>query len=130
LQLLSIWGTAADGTEVSLLTPDVVAVTQAYRLEDFAPSPRFTVGGSVTGLIGRGLELELVTEGPPGTPPTNRLRVGNGPFTFTFPTLVSGNPYEIRIKTAPIDPVQECTVHNASGTIEDADVTNVEVQCV
>jgi len=130
LQLLSIWGTAADGTEASLLSPDVVAVTQPYRLEDFAPSPRFTVGGTVTGLAGHGLELELVTEGPPGTPPTTPLRAGNGPFTFHFPTLVSGNPYEIRVKTEPANPTQVCTVNNASGTIEDVNVTNVEVICM
>ena len=131
LRLLSIWGTAADGTAVSLQAPGVVAVTQPYRLEDFAESPRFTVGGTVTGLVGRGLVLELAAEGPPGTPAATPLRVvGNGPFTFTFPGLVSGNPYEVRVKTPPADPVQVCTVNNASGTIEDANVTNVEVLCV
>ena len=101
------------------------------RLEDFAESPRFTVGGTVTGLVGRGLVLELAAEGPPGTPAATPLRVlGNGPFTFTFPGLVSGNPYEVRVKTPPANPVQVCTVNNASGTIEDANVTNVEVLCV
>jgi hypothetical protein len=131
LQLLSIWGTAADGAPVSLQAPGVVAVTQPYRLEDFAASPRFTVGGTVTGLVGAGLVLELAAEGPPGTPATTPLRrSGNGPFTFTFPRLVSGNPYEVRVKTQPANPVQVCTVANASGTIEDANVTNVEVRCV
>jgi hypothetical protein len=130
LQLLSIWGTAADGAPVSLQAPGVVAVTQPYRLEDFAESPRFTVGGTVTGLVGAGLVLELAAEGPPGTPATTTLRrSGNGPFTFTFPRLVSGNPYEVRVKTQPTNPVQVCTVANASGTIEDANVTNVEVRC-
>jgi len=46
------------------------------------------------------------------------------------PGLVSGNPYEVRVKTPPANPVQVCTVNNASGTIEDANVTNVEVLCV
>ncbi len=131
LQLLSIWGTSTDGGPVSLQAPGVVAVTQPYRLEDFAPSPRFTVGGTVTGMVGAGLELELAAEGPPGTPATTTLRrSGNGPFTFTFPTLVGGNPYQVRVKTQPANPVQVCTVANASGTIADANVTNVEVQCV
>ena len=131
LRLLSISGTAADGSAVSLQVPGVVATTQPYRLEDFAESPRFTVGGTVTGLVGVGLVLELAAEGPPGTPATTPLRLfGNGPFTFTFPTLVSGNPYEVRVKTTPANPVQACTVNNASGTIEDANITNVEVQCV
>jgi len=131
LQLFSIWGTAADGTPVSLQAPGVVAVTQPYRLEDFAESPRFTVGGTVTGLVGTRLELELSTEGPPGTPATTTLRrSANGPFTFSFPQLVSGNPYQVRVKTQPTNPAQGCTITNASGTIEDANVTNVEVHCV
>jgi hypothetical protein len=117
---------------VSLQAPGVVAVTQPYRLEDFAPSPGFTVGGTVTGLIGSGqLELELSTEGPPGTPATTTLRPRNGPFTFfLFPQLVSGNSYQVRVTQQPTNPVQVCTITNASGTIEDANVTNVEVRCV
>jgi hypothetical protein len=131
LQLLSMWGTAADGAPVELQAPGVVAVTQPYRLEDFAPSPRFTVGGTVTGLVGVGMELELAAEGPAGTPATTTLRRRvDGPFTFSFPTLVSGNPYEVRVKTQPTNPVQVCTITNASGTIEDANVTNVEVHCL
>jgi hypothetical protein len=131
LRLLSISGTAADGTAVSLQVPGVVATTQPYRLEDFAESPHFTVGGTVSGLVGFGLVLELAAEGPPGTAATTPLRIfGNGPFTFTFPRLVSGNPYEVRVKTLPANPIQACTVDNASGTIGDADVTNVDVVCV
>jgi hypothetical protein len=132
LQLLSMWGTAADGAPVQLQAPGVVAVTQPYRLEDFAPSPGFTVGGTVTGLIASGqLELELAAEGPPGTPATTTLRPRNGPFTFfLFPELVSGNSYQVRVKTQPTNPVQVCTITNASGTIEDANVTNIEVHCL
>jgi hypothetical protein len=131
LQLFSIWGTAADGAPVSLQASGVVAVTQPYRLEDFAESPRFTVGGTVTGLVGAGLELELSTEGPPGTPATTTLRrLGNGAFTFSFPQLVSGNPYQVRVQTQPTNPAQVCTITNASGTIQDANITNVEVHCV
>jgi pimeloyl-ACP methyl ester carboxylesterase len=130
LQLLTIWGTAADGVPVQLQAPGVVAVTQPYRLEDFASSPRFTVGGTVTGLVGAGLELELAAEGPPGTPATTTLRrSGNGPFTFST-SLVSGNSYQVRVTQQPTNPVQVCTITNASGTVEDANVTNVEVRCV
>ena len=102
VQLFSIWGTSADGTAVSLQAPGVVAVTQPYRLEDFAPSPGFTVGGTLTGMIGsRQVELELATEGPPGTPPITTLRPRNGPFTFfLFPQLVSGNSYQVRVNPA------------------------------
>ena len=51
-------------------------------------------------------------------------------FSSLVPGLASGNPYEVRVKTPPANPVQVCTVNNASGTIEDANVTNVEVLCV
>lgn len=129
LQELTMWGTAVDGVPVQLQADGVVATTQPYPLEDFAPSPRFTVGGTVTGLVGTGLELELSAEGPPGTPPTTTLRPRNGSFTFFFPRLVSGNPYEVRVKTQPTNPVQVCTITNASGTIEDANVTNIEAVC-
>jgi hypothetical protein len=131
LRLFSMWGTSADGAPVELSADGVVAVTEPYRLEDFAESPRFTVGGTVTGLVGTGqLELEIAAEGPPGSPATLRLRPGNGAFTFSVPRLVSGNPYQVRVTQQPTNPVQVCTVANASGTIEDANVTNVAVQCV
>lgn len=130
LQLLSVSGTSADGAPVSLLVTGTVAVTRPYRLEDFAASPRYTVGGTLTGLVGTNqLELELSVEGPPGTPATVRLRPRNGAFTFTFPTLVSGNPYSVRVTQQPTNPAQVCTVANASGTIEDANVTDIAVTC-
>jgi hypothetical protein len=79
-------GAAADGTAVSLLPSGVVVVIQPYRLEDFAPSPRFTVGGTVTGLVGFGLVLELAAEGPPGTPATTTLRrSADGPLHLQLP---------------------------------------------
>ena len=131
LRLLSMWGASTDGAPVSLLATGVVAVTQPYRLEDFAESPRYTVGGTLTGLVGTGqLELEITAEAPPGSPTSVRLHPRNGPFTFTFPMLVSGNTYEVRVTQQPTSPVQVCTVTNASGTIEDANVTDIEVHCV
>ena len=67
---------------------------------------------------------------PERQPPPPCAALPTGPFTFNFPTLVSGNPYQVRVKTQPTNPVQVCTVANASGTIEDDNVTNVEVHCV
>jgi hypothetical protein len=131
LRLLSVWGTTADGAPVSLRADGTVAVTAAYDAADFAPSPRYTVGGTVSGLVGVGqLELEISATAPLDTPATFRIRPGNGPFTFTAPRLVSGNTYTVRVSRQPTSPAQVCTVTGAGGTIEDADVTNVSVQCV
>jgi hypothetical protein len=35
----------------------------------------------------------------------------------------------VRIKTQPTNPVQVATVTNGTGTVEDANVTNVEAVC-
>ena len=116
---------------MQLQVPGVVAVTQPYPLEDFAPSPGFTVGGTVTGLLGTG---SWSWSCPPRALPERRplrLRPRQRPLHLhLFPRLVSGNPYQVRVKTQPTNPVQVCTITNASGTIEDANVTNVEVRCV
>ncbi len=130
LRTLSLQGTAADGTPLFLREPDVVTVTQPYRLEDFAESPRFTVGGTVTGLIGGGqLELQLSCVGPPFTPETVKLRPGNGPFVFPIARLVSGNTYAVVVTQQPTTPAQICTITNSGGTVEDGNVTDITVTC-
>ncbi len=87
LRLLSLWGST-----VSLRVPGVVATTQPYLLEDFAPPPRFTVGGTVTGLAGSGLVLRDLH--------FLQITPGNGPFTFPLPTE-TGEPYGVSVVTQP-----------------------------
>ena len=86
------------------------------------PPPRFTVGGTVNGLIGtvvledhHGLFLEIT---------------GDGPFTFTNLPTLDGLPYSVRVFNQPFAPVQVCTVSNGSGVFGNANVTNVVVNCV
>ena len=86
----------------------------------FTPPPVFTVGGTVTGLVGTGLVLRNAGLD---------LSPGNGAFTFPQP-LPSGIPYSVTVVTQPMNPNQVCSVTNGSGTISDADVTNVAVDCV
>jgi uncharacterized delta-60 repeat protein len=86
-----------------------------------APPQNFTVGGTVSGLVGTGLVLQEITAG-------SELTATNGPFTFDR-ALADGIPYDVRIGTQPINPLQVCTVTNGTGTIAGADVTNVVVQC-
>ena len=84
------------------------------------------------GLFGTGqVQLEERRKALPDKPTSFRLRPrSNGPFTFVLPKLVGGNPYEVRVTKQPTNPAQVCSITNASGTIEDTNVTNVEVQCV
>lgn len=82
----------------------------------------FKVGGSVSGLSGSNLELELSG--------SERLAIsGNGTFTFQS-AIASGAPYTVRVSTQPSSPTQTCVVQqNATGTIGEADVNNVAVSC-
>ena len=122
---LTLTGTTETGTAFSLTEAGAVAVTQPYALEEFGPSPSFTVGGTVSGLAGFGLTLEIQS-GSSLTP----LRVGaDGAFRFSFPRLFGGNAYEVRVRTQPVNPAQVCTVLNGSGVVENADITGVQVQC-
>src|SRR5262245_52395159 len=79
----------------------------------------FTVGGTVTGLQGQGLVLQLNGG--------DNLAVSNdGSFTFTS-ELADAAAYEVTVLTPPSSPSQTCTVASADGAIAGANVTNVAV---
>ena len=79
----------------------------------------YSVGGTVTGLQGS------VTLRNNGTDELTLSRSGS----FSFSTkLNSGVSYSIDIQTQPAG--QTCSVSNASGIIDNADVSNVMVACV
>lgn len=83
------------------------------------PEGSFSVGGNVSGLDGN---VTLQNNGGDG------LNVNaNGSFTFSTP-IVTGNLYSVTVASQPAG--QICTVVNGSGTIGDANVTNVAVTCV
>jgi hypothetical protein len=81
-----------------------------------------TVGGAVTGLAPGGA-VTLSLNG-------SHDLVVNSNTTFTFPAIANGSAYAVTVKAEPTSPNQQCTVSNGSGTINDADVSNVAVNCV
>jgi hypothetical protein len=96
--------------------PDGSSGGEGGELLDFV-----TVGGTLTGLTGKG--LILVDNG------ADDLQVGkDGPFSF--PAKVrTGDPYEVTVKAQPSEPTQACTVANGAGTANGVNVTNVAVTC-
>jgi hypothetical protein len=82
----------------------------------------YTVGGTVSGLVGTGLVLQ-------NNGGDNLTITANGPFTFAT-ALPDLSPYNVTVLTQPTGPAQVCTVTNGSGTISGANVTNVQVTCV
>lgn len=114
--------TVANGTG-TITNANVTSVAVACTTNSFV------VGGTVTGLTGTGLSLQLNG----GTP----LAVAAGATGFAFPAVPSGTQYTITIATqpaaAPGGPQaapQTCTLANATGTVGSANVTNVAVSCV
>jgi len=82
---------------------------------------KYTVGGNLSGLEGAGLVLE--DNGGDALTFT-----ANGTFTFTT-SVAKGDPYAVTVVTQPSNPAQTCAVHNGSGAITNANVTNVVVTC-
>ncbi|HUD42463.1 MAG TPA: proprotein convertase P-domain-containing protein [Dokdonella sp.] len=100
-------GTVGDGAVTN------IAVTCTIRT--------YSVGGTVSGLLGQGLTLRLNGGAP--------LAIG-GDGAFTFPTVVaSGGSYTVTVGTQPTVPAQTCTVTGGSGTVNATDVTDVTVVC-
>jgi 6-phosphogluconolactonase (cycloisomerase 2 family) len=82
---------------------------------------KFTVGGTVTGLAGTGLQIQNNAG--------DTLSVTqNGSFTFAT-SVGSGANYSIGISTSPVNPIQLCTLTNGSGTVGNANVTNATLDC-
>ncbi len=82
----------------------------------------FTIGGSVSGLIGSGLVLQ--DNGSDNFPVTG---YGNVSFTFATP-LSAGSAYAVTVLTQPSNPTQTCSAVNATGTVN-GNVNNVQIIC-
>jgi 6-phosphogluconolactonase len=87
----------------------------------------YTVGGTVSGLMGSGLVLQIA--GPGYGYPGLQIN-SNGAFTFdvVYPANTSDGKF-VRIRRQPASPTQRCVVNNARITIQAANVTDVAVVC-
>jgi hypothetical protein len=81
----------------------------------------YTVGGTVSGLVGMGLVLQ-------DNGGADLAISGNGSFKFAAP-VASGRPYAVTVKTQPGSPPQSCTVGGGGGAVTNANVNNVAVTC-
>jgi large repetitive protein len=82
---------------------------------------KYTVGGTVSGLVGTGLVLQ-------DNGGDNLTVTSNG--VFALPTSVaSGGAYAVTVLTNPTTPWQTCVVGSGSGTVTSANVTSVTVTC-
>jgi hypothetical protein len=116
----------AEGAVIDPVTGDFLFSTygggdRVIAVQGFTPpAPTYTVGGTVSGLTGTGLALQ--NNGG------DTLPVAAAATAFTFATeLEVGFSYVVNVSTQPTG--QTCTVSNGSGTISDANITDVAVTC-
>ena len=99
----------------------------------------YTIRGTVSGLVGSGLTLEICPvrghgpgggyQGPPPPPCHSGIQVGaNGAFTLDPPAGYSGR-VAVFITQEPSSPWQQCRISNASFSIPSANDTSVTVAC-
>lgn len=80
-----------------------------------------TVGGTITGLLGTGLELRNNGD--------DALIVSaSGTFTFNSEMPIGGT-YSVTVATPPHTPRQICTVSRGAGTVSSIAVTSVSIDC-
>jgi hypothetical protein len=88
-----------------------------------SPGEAHTVGGTISGLAGKGLVLRLNSQS------TSSISVSPlpGAVRFTFPTgLATGSAYAVTVQAQPVGPSQHCAVKRGQGgRIGTADVAEV-----
>ncbi|WP_406672962.1 delta-60 repeat domain-containing protein [Natronospira sp.] len=87
--------------------------------DEVGEAETFAIGGEVSGLGPEPLVLELNGD--------ESLTIdGDGAFSFDT-ELEEGETYQVLVETQPDG--QECTVENGGGTVADADVDDIQVNC-
>lgn len=107
--------TVTNGT--GRMTGNTNVTNVGVNCADLPPPPLFSIGGTVTGLVG---QLVLSNGGE------NLTVTASGPFVFAS-QLLSGAAYAVAVATQPTG--QTCTVSNGAGVVGLANVTNVAVSC-
>jgi len=92
----------------------------------------YTVGGTVSGLVGTGLTLAICIPPmhPGGSPCQHFKQIGaNGAFTLDAVYLAGSSNLYVVIAQQPSSPTQNCLISNAAVSIQNANDTAVTVSC-
>ena len=84
----------------------------------------FTVSGNVTGLVS---SSQVVIQ---NNNADDIIVTASSNGNFTFPALIDGSTYDVRVKIQPTSPNQSCSVVNGSGQLSGSNITNVIINCI
>jgi hypothetical protein len=99
----------------------LLAVISSACLAACGGSATYTIGGTVSGLVGTGLVLR-------NNGGDDLVVSASGTFRFAT-TLATGAAYNVTVSTQPGNPAQTCVVSNGSGTVVSSNVGNIAVSC-
>ncbi|HEY6722103.1 MAG TPA: S8 family serine peptidase, partial [Burkholderiales bacterium] len=111
------------GAVVLIAATQLVGCSHSSSSSGPPAAPTFTIGGTVSGLAGTGLVLQLNGGG------NLAINAPGAPFTFAA-SLATGAMYNVTVLTDPSGPTQACTVTGGNGVVGSANVTTVSVTCV
>jgi 6-phosphogluconolactonase len=109
------------GTATANVTNLTIVCTTTNPPPPPPPPATFTIGGTVSGLVGSGLVLQ--DNGGDSLPVS-----ANGSFTFAT-ALLTGAAYNVTVSTQPGTPAQSCRVTLGSGIVATTNIANVAVVC-
>jgi 6-phosphogluconolactonase len=89
-----------------------------------APPKTYTLGGTITGMVGSGLALA-----DNGSPYTDTGYAADGFYPSLLGEYLFGTTYNVTIATQPTNPTQTCVIANGAGTVGGASVTNIDITC-
>jgi hypothetical protein len=116
-------GPAQQCDPVGTTSTGVVGGENVTTVQINCVTTEFSIGGTVTNLLGSGLQLQNVVNG-------DILDVGaSGAFKLPL-SLPNGSHYEVVVLTQPNTPTQACLATQNVGDINGADVTTIQVDCV
>ncbi len=110
------------GLECVVANGNGTAVAQVSNVTVTCGLPRYTVGGTITGVTG---DVLLKNNGGDDIALTGLVASSSTPFTFDT-EIEEGSAYLVTVDGKPAG--YTCTVNNGSGTAS-ADVTNVAIEC-
>ncbi|KTD12415.1 transmembrane protein [Legionella hackeliae] len=96
-----------------------IGTTNITNVQITCATNAFTVGGTVSGLVGTVVLQNNATD--------DLAISSDGPFTFPI-SVAQGSPYNVTVSTQPS--TQTCNVTNGIGIMGGANITNVAVNCV
>lgn len=109
----------AGGNDGTLQNFALTGTASNWVASDVTSQCSYAVGGTVSGLTGTGLVLQINGGG-------NASISANGAFSLS--AVPYGATYAVSVLSQPTSPAQSCTVTNGSGTVS-GPVSNVAVVC-